>query len=135
MFEFCHILGFYTLTNIVINLKIFHRKFNRGLVGHRPGPKPPLYLRLKKKNCHATTKMAKNSSNFTCRMIAIVFWTGLCDAIRHDRHRFLNKISCDFPRFSTIHLAIHLAIRSPLFFGTTCYSIIFRSDVVAKQIE
>ena len=65
MFEFCHILGFlnpYKLRNNVLNLKIFHRKFVIGLVGYRPDPKPPLYLKLKKK-CPASTKMvnAKNS--------------------------------------------------------------------------
>ena len=41
MFEFFHILGFghpYKLRNVLLNLKIFDGKFNRGLVGYRPGP-------------------------------------------------------------------------------------------------
>ena len=39
MFEFCHILGFGhpdKLRNIVVNFKIFDRKYDRGLVGYRP---------------------------------------------------------------------------------------------------
>ena len=33
----------------MINLKIFYRKFVSDLVGYSPGPKHPLYLKLKKK--------------------------------------------------------------------------------------
>ena len=47
MFEFCHILGFlqpYNLRNIVLNLKIFHRKFDIGVGGYRSGPKIPFFL-------------------------------------------------------------------------------------------
>ena len=115
MFEFCHILGVwnpYKLRNNVLNLKIFHRKFVIGLVGYRSGPKPPLCLELKgigsnwKANCHATTKMvhAKKGSNFTSKVIAIVFWNALCDAIGRD---FSKKWSPFFsgwniPRFATI---------------------------------
>ena len=45
MFEFCHILGFvhpYKFRTIVLNLEIFDRKFDRGLVGYSPGPKTPI---------------------------------------------------------------------------------------------
>ena len=47
MFQFCHVLRFWHPYKL-INLKIFDRKFDRGLVGYRPWPKPPLYLKLRK---------------------------------------------------------------------------------------
>ena len=70
----------------MINLKIFDRKFDRGLVGYSPRPIRPLYLELKKEYCPASTKMmnAKNSLNFTAKVIAIVFWTDLCNVIGRD---------------------------------------------------
>ena len=65
---------------------MFDRKFDRGLVGDRPGSKPPLYLDLRRKKSHTFIKMVntKNSYNFTSKVITIVFWTGLCDAITHN---------------------------------------------------
>ena len=68
----------------MINLKIFDRKFDRGLEGDRPGPKLPLYLELRKKNAFTKMVNAKNSYNFTSKVIAIVFLTGLCGAITGD---------------------------------------------------
>ena len=50
---------------------------------------------------------AKKSYNFTSKVIAIVFWEALCDAIRRD-----------LPRFAAICLAIGL----PFFFGRPCMS-------------
>ena len=74
MFEFFHISGFghpYKLRNIVLNLKIFDRKFDRGLVGYRPGPQTVI-------------GNEKKELKFHLQLMAFVLWNALCDAIRRD---------------------------------------------------
>ena len=54
---------------------MFDRKFDRGLVGDRPGSKPPLYLELRKKKSAMRLK----------KVIVIVFWMEF-PAISRDLH-------------------------------------------------
>ena len=50
------------MRNIVLILKIFHRKFDIGLVGFRSGPKPPINLKLKKKVMQTQKKVIAKKS-------------------------------------------------------------------------
>ena len=63
----------------MINLKIFYKKCVRDLVGSSQDPNTPYTLNRKIK-----LPCVKKSLNFTSKVIAIVFWTGLCDAITRD---------------------------------------------------
>ena len=69
-----------------MNLKIFDRKFHRGLVGYKPGPKPHLYLKLReKKSVH---KKGDRQKELKLHFVAIVFLEG---PLRCDPSRFIKK--------------------------------------------
>ena len=93
----------------MLNLKIFHRKFDLGLVGYSPGPKPPLYVELKEKklSCDNKNGARQNKPKFHLQSDRHSFLDGplRCDPSRSvaiSRNCFLNGICRDLPRFAAI---------------------------------
>ena len=53
-------------------------------MGYRPGPKKKLYLKLEKKSCDHNKSYCQKELNLVSKVIAIVFWNALIDAISCD---------------------------------------------------